>query len=107
MESYDTSRRFRPNIGSHDLESKTRKVRELIQDGSKVKLTVRFRGREAAHQQIGLSVLKRVADDLKDEVRLEKPPAMEGRALSMILIPSAQRNERAEKKVENLADAEN
>ena len=98
--------RFRPNIGTHDLESKTRKVRELILDGSKVKLTVRFRGREAAHQQIGLSVLKRVADDLKDEVRLEKPPAMEGRALSMILIPSAQRNERAEKKVENLADAE-
>ena len=98
--------RFRPNIGSHDLESKTRKVRELIQDGSKVKLTVRFRGREAAHQQIGLSVLKRVADDLKDEVRLEKPPAMEGRALSMILIPSAPRSERTEKKVENPVDAE-
>ncbi len=98
--------RFRPNIGTHDLESKTRKVKELILDGSKVKLTVRFRGREAAHQQIGLSVLKRVADDLKDEVRLEKPPAMEGRALSMILIPSAARGERVEKKVENLADAE-
>ena len=98
--------RFRPNIGTHDLESKTRKVRELILDGSKVKLTVRFRGREAAHQQIGLSVLKRVADDLKDEVRLEKPPAMEGRALSMILIPSAARGERAEQKVENLSDAQ-
>ncbi len=104
--------RFRPNIGTHDLESKTRKVRELIGDGSKVKLTVRFRGREATHQQIGLSVLKRVADDLKDMVRLEKPPAMEGRALSMILIPTAQKTEaaqkpeRAEKQVqENLADA--
>ena len=103
--------RFRPNIGTHDLESKTRKVRELINDGSKVKLTVRFRGREAAHQQLGLSVLKRVADDLKDEVRLEKPPAMEGRALSMILLPSAQpsnraeKAEKAEKKVEDLADA--
>ena len=97
--------RFRPNIGSHDLESKTRKVRELIGDGSKVKLTVRFRGREAAHQQLGLSVLKRVADDLKDEVRLEKPPAMEGRALSMILLPNAQQSKPAEKKVEDLADA--
>ncbi len=97
--------RFRPNIGSHDLESKTRKVRELIQDGSKVKLTVRFRGREAAHQQLGLAVLKRVADDLKDEVRLEKPPAMEGRSLSMILLPSAQRTEKAEKPVQDLADA--
>ena len=104
--------RFRPNIGSHDLESKTRKVKELILDGSKVKLTVRFRGREAAHQQLGLSVLKRVADELRDEVRLEKAPVMEGRALSMILIPAVQRAERVEKaesnaeqKVEDLADA--
>ncbi|MEE3249678.1 MAG: translation initiation factor IF-3, partial [Chloroflexota bacterium] len=80
--------RFRPNIGSHDLDAKTRKIREFIGEGSKVKLTVRFRGREAAHQQLGLSVLKRVADELKDEVRLERPPAMEGRALSMVLIPA-------------------
>jgi translation initiation factor IF-3 len=96
--------RFRPNIGSHDLDSKTRKVKELINDGSKVKLTVRFRGREAAHQQLGLAVLKRVADELKDDVRLEKPPAMEGRALSMILVPTPQRGEKTEK-VEDLADA--
>jgi translation initiation factor IF-3 len=97
--------RFRPNIGVHDLDSKTRKVKELIQDGSKVKLTVRFRGREATHQQLGLSVLKRVADDLKDDVRLEKPPALEGRALSMILIPNSHRSEKVDKIVENLADA--
>jgi translation initiation factor IF-3 len=97
--------RFRPNIGEHDLEAKMRKVREFIEDGSKVKLTVRFRGREAVHQQLGLSVLKRVADDLKDEVRLEKPPAMEGRALSMILIPSPGKGDKTEKKVEDLADA--
>ena len=100
--------RFRPDIGIHDLQAKTRKVRELILEGSKVKLTVRFRGRESAHQQLGLLVLKRVADDLKDEVRLEKPPSLEGRALSMILISTAQRVERAEKaeqKVEDLADA--
>ena len=86
--------RFRPNIGTHDLEAKTRKIREFIGDGSKVKLTVRFRGREAAHQQLGLSVLKRVADELKDEVRLERPPTMEGRALSMVLIPALPKNER-------------
>ena len=85
--------RFRPNIGTHDLDAKVRKVREFIDDGSKVKLTVRFRGREAAHQQLGLSVLRRVADELKDEVRLERPPAMEGRALSMVLIPSVQKGE--------------
>lgn len=85
--------RFRPNIGAHDLDSKVRKVREFIDDGSKVKLTVRFRGREAAHQQLGLQVLRRVADELKDEVRLERPPAMEGRSLSMVLIPSLQKGE--------------
>ena len=90
--------RFRPNIGDHDLDAKLRKVKEFIEDGSKVKLTVRFRGREAVHQQLGLSLLKRVADELKEEVRLEKPPAMEGRALSMILIPSVVRSEKTDAK---------
>ncbi len=85
--------RFRPNIGTHDLDAKLRKVREFINDGSKVKLTVRFRGREAAHQQLGLAVLRRVADELKDEVRLERAPAMEGRSLSMVLIPSVAKGE--------------
>ena len=108
--------RFRPNIGTHELDSKTRKIREFINDGSKVKLTVRFRGREAAHQQLGLSVLKRVADELKDEVRLERPPAMEGRALSMVLIPALSKTEKAlegtqeakkQDQVEELADAKN
>ena len=94
--------RFRPNIGTHDLESKTRKVRELILDGSKVKLTVRFRGREAAHQQLGLAVLKRVADDLRDEVRLEKPPSLEGRSLYMILLPTPQKTEKTDQKSESV-----
>ncbi len=80
--------RFRPNIGVHDFDSKLRKVRQFIGNGDKVKLTVRFRGREAVHQQIGLSLLKRVAEDLKDDVRLEHAPSMEGRAMSMVLIPS-------------------
>lgn len=97
--------RFRPNIGDHDLYAKLRKVREFIDDGSKVKLTVRFRGREAVHQQLGLSVLKRVADELKDEVRLERAPSMEGRALYMILIPNTTRTEKQENKADDLADA--
>ena len=98
--------RFRPNIGDHDLDAKLRKVKEFIDDGSKVKLTVRFRGREAVHQQLGLSLLKKVADDMKEEVRLEKAPSMEGRALSMILIPNPAKGEKSEKKVEDLANAE-
>ncbi len=86
--------RFRPNIGVHDFEAKLRKVRQFIGNGDKVKLTVRFRGREAVHQNLGLSLLKRVADDLKDDVRLEHAPSMEGRAMFMVLIPSATRVER-------------
>ena len=106
--------RFRPNIGSHDLEAKTRKIREFIGDGSKVKLTGRFRGRAADHQQLGLSVLKRVAEELKDEVRLGRAPAREGRALSMVLIPALVKTEKGaddapedkkQDQVEELADA--
>ena len=97
--------RFRPNIGTHDLDAKVRKVREFIGDGSKVKLTVRFRGREAAHQQLGLLVLRRVADELKDEVRLERPPAMEGRSLSMVLIPSLQKGE--EQRLQRVSSSRN
>ena len=98
------------------MDAKTRKIREFIGEGAKVKLTVRFRGREAAHQQLGLSVLKRVADELKDEVRLERPPAMEGRALSMVLIPALgaakekgsddNPNDNKPEQVEVLADAQ-
>ena len=80
--------RFRPNIGSHDFDAKLRKVRQFVGNGDKVKLTVRFRGREAVHKQHGLSLLKRVADELKDDIRLEQEPSMEGRAMSMVLIPS-------------------
>ena len=80
-------------------------MKEFIDDGAKVKLTVRFRGREAVHQQSGLAVLKKVADEMKDDVRLERAPSMEGRALFMILIPAASKGDKPEKKVENLADA--
>ncbi len=89
--------RFRPNIGSHDFDAKLRKVRQFVGNGDKVKLTVRFRGREAVHKQHGLSLLKRVADELKDDIRLEQEPSMEGRAMSMVLIPSPTATARAER----------
>ena len=93
--------RFRPNIGTHDFDAKMRKVRQFIGNGDKVKLTVRFRGREAVHQQNGLSLLKKVAEQMKDDIRLEQQPSMEGRAMSMVLIPSptaSTRQERSETK---------
>ncbi len=97
--------RFRPNIGVHDFDAKLRKVRQFIGNGDKVKLTVRFRGREAVHQDHGLSLLKRVADELKDDVRLEHAPSMEGRAMSMVLIPGLTTNARPERNDEDTAVA--
>ncbi len=80
--------RFRPNIGTHDLEAKTRKVKNLLDDGTKVRVAVFFRGREMTHPELGMSLLKRVAEKLKDDGRLERPPTMEGRALAIILTPN-------------------
>lgn len=101
--------RFRPNIGTHDFDAKMRKVKQFIGNGDKVKLTVRFRGREAVHQQNGLSLLKKVAEEMKDEIRLEQQPSMEGRAMSMVLIPSpaiATRQERNESNSTATAESE-
>ena len=80
--------RFRPNIGDNDLEAKEKKIREFIAQGNKVKLTVRFRGREIARQQSGLELLRRIAGDLKEEVRLERQPESQGRSLTLVLIPT-------------------
>ena len=79
--------RFRPNIGAHDLESKTRKLKQLLDDGAKVRVAVFFRGREVTHPELGLALLKQVAEQVKDEARLERAPMMEGRALAIILAP--------------------
>jgi translation initiation factor IF-3 len=95
--------RFRPNIGTHDFSSKVRKVKELIQDGSKVKVAVVFRGREQSHTQIGVTLLKKVADELGEDARLEKPPGMEGRAMSIILVPGARK---AKTELAGVADAQ-
>ena len=81
--------RFRPNIGAHDLEAKTRKVKKLLADGTKVRVAVFFRGREVTHPELGMALLKRVADQLKEEAKLERPPTMEGRALAIILTPNS------------------
>ena len=88
--------RFRPKIGRHDFSSKVRKVRDLLGGGSKVKVAVVFRGREVTHPELGVRLLKRVADEVQDGSRLEKPPGMEGRSISIVLVPS---NKKTEKKV--------
>ena len=95
--------RLRPKIGDHDFFSKTRKVKQLISSGSKVKVAVLFRGREVTHPERGISLLKRVADEIQEEAKLEAPPGMEGRSMSMVLAPVPRR---AEKKVAEVNNAQ-
>ncbi len=81
--------RFRPRIANHDRDSKIRRIQELLSDGAKVKVSVMFRGREITHPELGVSILRGVAEQLKEEAKLETPPLMEGRRLNIILAPMA------------------
>ena len=96
--------RVRPRIGEHDIEAKKHQVKRLLNEGSKVKITVMFRGREMTHQDIGVELLRRMADAFKDEAKLEKAPSLEGRRLSIIIVPTNQRP-KTEKESEEIANA--
>ena len=80
--------RMKTRIGQHDLSAKTRLVKRLLSNGAKVKVSVMFRGREIAHPELGMELLRTVANDLVDEALLERPPAFEGRFLAMTLVPN-------------------
>ena len=78
--------RMQPKIGSGDLDTKAKHVQEFLDEGDKVKVTIRFRGRELAHTELGYDVLKEVEKRLKEgSYTIEKPAAMEGRFMSMTL----------------------
>ncbi len=79
--------RMQPKIDEHDLSFKVKHIREFLADGSKVKVTVRFRGREMAHKELGRNVLDRVLERLEDAFVLESPPKMEGRFMSLMIAP--------------------
>jgi translation initiation factor IF-3 len=81
--------RFRPRIAEHDRISKVRRIQELLGEGAKVKVSVMFRGREITHPELGVTLLRGVAEQLKGEAKLETPPLMEGRRLNIILAPMA------------------
>ena len=81
--------KMRPNIDTHDYETKMKAARRFLDEGDKVKMTMRFRGREMAHQEIGLQVLFRVRDDLNTMAKVESEPRLEGRQMIMILAPTA------------------
>jgi translation initiation factor IF-3 len=79
--------KMRPNIDDHDYQTKMKKVTEFIGDGDKVKITLRFRGRELAHQQLGMQLLQRVQTDMAETSKVEAHPRMEGRQMLMVLSP--------------------
>ncbi|MDR2375409.1 MAG: translation initiation factor IF-3 [Treponema sp.] len=83
--------RMQPKIDEHDLDFKSKHVREFLGEGNKVKVTVRFRGRELAHTELGLEVLKDVLARLEGEYVMDKSPAMEGRFMSMVVSPKAKK----------------
>ena len=79
--------KLRPNIDIHDYEVKARSMNRFFEEGDKVKITLRFRGREMAHQQLGMEVLQRVKGDLEPIAKVESEPRLEGRQMVMVLAP--------------------
>lgn len=79
--------KMRPNIDDHDYDTKMKKVHDFIGDGDKVKITLRFRGRELSHQQLGMALLQRVAENVAEIAKVEAYPRMEGRQMLMVLAP--------------------
>jgi translation initiation factor IF-3 len=79
--------KLRPSIDDHDYDVKMRSMKSFIDEGDKVKVTMRFRGRELAHQELGMNVLMRVKDDLDAVAKVEQYPRMEGRQMTMVVSP--------------------
>jgi translation initiation factor IF-3 len=79
--------KLRPSIDDHDYEVKMRSMNKFIEEGDKVKVTMRFRGRELAHQELGMNVLMRVREDLDGIAKVEQMPRMEGRQMTMVVAP--------------------
>lgn len=80
--------KIRPNIEDHDFEVKMKNVHRFLDDGDKVKVSMRFRGREMAHQQLGMQIFDRVKEEAKDKAKVEVEPKMEGRQAVMMLAPT-------------------
>ncbi|MFL2933437.1 MAG: translation initiation factor IF-3 [Thalassobaculaceae bacterium] len=79
--------KLRPNIDEHDYQVKMRSVQKFLDEGDKVKVTLRFRGREMAHQELGVNVLNRVREDTDEVAKIEAFPKLEGRQMIMVIAP--------------------
>ena len=79
--------KFRPGTDEGDYKTKLRNLKRFLEDGDKIKVTLRFRGREMAHQEIGMRLLDRVREELEEMASVEQRPKMEGRQLIMVMAP--------------------
>lgn len=79
--------KLRPGIDTHDYEVKMKAMNRFLDEGDKVKVTLRFRGREMAHQELGAKLLDRVRDDVAEKAKVEQYPKMEGRQMTMVIAP--------------------
>jgi translation initiation factor IF-3 len=79
--------KVRPNIDDHDYETKMKQMKGFIEEGDKVKVTLRFRGREMAHQDLGIKVLERIRTELGETIKVEQMPRLENRQMIMVLAP--------------------
>ncbi|CAM3093801.1 Translation initiation factor IF-3 [Sphingomonas antarctica] len=79
--------KMRPNIDDHDYDTKMKKINEFIGEGDKVKVTLRFRGRELSHTQLGMNLLIRVQGDVAEIAKVEQHPRFEGRQMLMVIAP--------------------
>jgi translation initiation factor IF-3 len=79
--------KMRPGIDDHDYQVKMRNMRRFLEDGDKVKVTIRFRGREMAHQNLGMKVLDRVREELDEMSKVEQYPKIEGRQMVLVIAP--------------------
>ncbi len=84
--------KFRPGTEENDYKIKLKSIMRFIQDGDKAKITMRFRGREMAHQNLGFELLKRIETDLSDQAVVEQEPQSEGRQLVMVMSPAKKKN---------------
>ena len=80
--------KFRPNTDTHDYDVKMRSVTKFLDNGDKVKITMRFRGREMAHQELGRQLLERVSEDTKEIGKIDSIPKLEGRQIVMLINPT-------------------
>jgi translation initiation factor IF-3 len=79
--------KMRPNIDEHDYQTKMKAINRFLEDGDKVKLTLRFRGRELSHGELGLKLLERVRDETAELAKVEQLPRLEGRQMLMVIAP--------------------